>query len=76
MMVHAANALRLAAAPVFAVLALLNSGAGMEMLCLHGGSPLGSMSLMYGVMCLFHLGPWFRLIAQRLQRATSLRQFD
>ena len=59
----AANALRLAAAPTFAVLALLNSGAGTEMLCLHGASPLGSMGLMYGLMCLFHLGPWLRLIS-------------
>jgi hypothetical protein len=64
-MSRAATALRLAAAPTFAVLALLNGGAGTEMLCLHGASPLDSMRLMYGLMCVFHLGPWFRVIAQR-----------
>jgi len=75
-MPRAANALRLAAAPVFAVLALLNSGAGTEMLCLHAGSPLGGMSLMYGLMCVFHLGPWLSLISQHRQCRTPLRLFD
>jgi len=72
----AANALRLAAAPTFAVLALLNRGAGTDVLCLHGGSPLGGsslggMDLMYGVMCVFHLAPWLRLRAvyRRARRA-------
>ena len=66
-MLGAANTLRLAAAPTFAVLALLNvatgGGAGTDVLCLHGGSALGGMDLMYGVMCVFHLGPWLRLRA-------------
>ena len=60
----AATALRLAAAPTFAVLALLNSGAGTDMLCLHTASPLTGMSLMYGLMCVFHLAPWLGLIAR------------
>lgn len=60
----AAHVLRLAAAPTFAVLALLNSGAGTDMLCLHTASPLTSMSLMYGLMCVFHLAPWLGLIAR------------
>ncbi len=64
-MPRVAHTLRLAAAPVFAVLALLNSGAGTEMLCLHAASPLGGMGLMYGLMCVFHLGPWLRLSAWR-----------
>jgi hypothetical protein len=63
-MPRAATALRLAAAPTFAVLALLNSGAGTDMLCLHTASPLTGMSLMYGLMCVFHLAPWLGLIAR------------
>ncbi|MDQ7249600.1 hypothetical protein [Dongia sedimenti] len=63
-MPRAAQVLRLAAAPTFAVLALLNSGAGTELLCLHAGAPLGGMSLMYGLMCIFHLTPWLGLIAR------------
>jgi hypothetical protein len=60
MMPHAADALRLAAAPTFAVLALLTSGAGTGMLCLDAGTPLDGMSLMYGLMCVFHLAPWLQ----------------
>jgi hypothetical protein len=63
-MSRAAQALRLAAAPTFAVLALLNGGAGTDMLCLHAASPLEGMRLMYGLMCVFHCGPWLRLLAQ------------
>jgi hypothetical protein len=58
-----ADALRFAAAPTFAVLALL-SGGGADMLCLHM-SPLGGMSVMYGFMSAFHLGPWLKLLARR-----------
>jgi hypothetical protein len=63
-----ADALRFAAAPTFAVLALL-SGDGADLLCLHASPPpelsLGGMSLMYGVMSAFHLGPWLKLLARR-----------
>jgi len=60
---HAAEVLRFAAAPTFAALALLSTG-GSDMLCLHG-SPLSGMSLMYGFMSAFHLGPWLRLLSRR-----------
>jgi hypothetical protein len=60
---RAAELLRFVAAPTFAVLALL-SGGGSDMLCLHA-SPLSGMSLMYGLMSAFHLGPWLRLLSRR-----------
>ena len=60
---RAATALRFAAAPTFALLAL-HTGGGADMLCMHG-SPMGGMSVMYGLMSAFHLSPWLRLIARR-----------
>jgi hypothetical protein len=63
MMPRAAHALRLAAAPTFAVLALLTGGARTDMLCLTAGTPLDGMSLMYGLMCVFHLAPWLQGLA-------------
>lgn len=63
-----AEGLGLAAAPTFALMALLTGvlGSPMDMLCsvAHGASPLSGMSLMYGLMGVFHLGPWLRLIAR------------
>jgi hypothetical protein len=61
--------LSLAAAPTFALMALLTGvlGAGpMEMLCSAGhGSPLAGMVPMYLLMTAFHSGPWLRLVANR-----------
>jgi len=62
--------LSLAAAPTFAVMALLTGmqGGGMpDMLCSAAGNglPLSGMSLMYLLMSAFHLGPWLKLIARR-----------
>ena len=60
--------LRLAAAPTFAVMALLTAGFGggaMERLCSAGPFPLGGMVIMYGLMSLFHSPPWLRLISGR-----------
>jgi hypothetical protein len=59
--------LSLAAAPTFAVMALLTAvhGGGMpDMLCSAAGSklPLSGMFLMYVLMSTFHLGPWLRLL--------------
>lgn len=61
--------LSLAAAPTFAIMALLTGihGGGMpDMLCSAAGNglPLSGMSLMYLLMSAFHLGPWLKLISR------------
>jgi hypothetical protein len=68
----AADWLSLAAAPTFAVMALLTDtsafGAGqMGMLCsaAHPGLALGGMVPMYLLMSAFHSAPWLRLVAGR-----------
>ena len=64
-----ADWLCLAAAPTFAVMALLSclqSGDG-AMLCM-GGSPLTGMAAMYLLMSAFHLAPWLRVISGRQAR--------
>jgi hypothetical protein len=60
-----AAGLSLAAAPAFAILAVLTGGGAADMLCMHAASPLGGMGLMYGLMSGFHLAPWLKLIAGR-----------
>ena len=62
-----ADFLCLAAAPTFAIMALLTSvlGGGLpEALC-SSGSPLSGMVLMYLLMSAFHLAPWLKLISRR-----------
>ena len=59
--------LGLAAAPTFAIMALLTAVAGggqPAMLCsaMPDGSPLGSMATMYALMSAFHATPWLRLV--------------
>jgi hypothetical protein len=66
----AADWLCLAAAPTFAVMALLTgvqSGGQPELLCsaMHDASPLGGMVPMYVLMAAFHLSPWLKLISRR-----------
>jgi hypothetical protein len=65
-----ADWLCLAAAPTFAVMALLTSvqsGGQPDIFCsaMQNGSPLGGMVPMYVLMAAFHLSPWLRLIARR-----------
>jgi hypothetical protein len=61
----AARWLSLAAAPTFAIMALLtlvHSGAEPEMLCTagHASSPLVGMVPMYLLMSAFHSAPWLK----------------
>ncbi|AYG62745.1 hypothetical protein QD460_02905 [Rhizobium jaguaris] len=59
--------LPLAAAPAFAVMALLTAATGGEdMLCsaAHGASPLSGMVPMYLLMSVFHSAPWLRLLSR------------
>ena len=61
----AADWLSLAAAPTFAMMALLATGlgGGAAPLCSGtGGSPFGGMAPMYLLMSAFHVSPWLRLI--------------
>lgn len=66
----AADWLSLAAAPTFAVMALLTGvlgGGPPDMLCLaaQGASPLSGMAPMYLLMSAFHSAPWLKLISGR-----------
>ena len=62
----AIGALSLAAAPTFAVMALLTGafgGAASDVLCsTQGAFPLSGMVPMYILMSGFHLGPWLKLM--------------
>ncbi|WP_292105978.1 hypothetical protein [Mesorhizobium sp.] len=63
-----ADWLCLAAAPTFAVMALLTAAyGGHDMMCMPGpgASMLGGMVPMYLLMAAFHLAPWLRLVARR-----------
>ena len=59
----------LAAAPTFAIMALMTgvlSGGPMDMLCSAAhGSPLNGMVPMYLLMSAFHSAPWLKLISGR-----------
>jgi hypothetical protein len=62
--------LGLAAAPTFALMALLTGfvpGGPSDPLCAaaHGASPLSGMALMYGLMSAFHAAPWLTLFSGR-----------
>src|SRR5258708_5192254 len=67
--IGAADFLYLAAAPTFAIMALLTGvfgGGPADALCsIAGASPLAGMVPMYLLMSAFHLAPWLRLIAGR-----------
>jgi hypothetical protein len=60
--------LSLAAAPIFAIMALLTGvlgGGPVDALCsAMGASPLGGMVPMYMLMSAFHLAPWLKLISR------------
>jgi len=65
-----AEALCLAAAPAFAVMALLTGlpgGDPVNVLCstAQAASPLSGMAAMYGLMSAVHAAPWLKLVARR-----------
>jgi hypothetical protein len=65
----AAGVLSFAAAPTFAIMALLTAALGAgppEVLCSTTPvSALNGMAVMYALMSAFHAAPWVRLIAKR-----------
>jgi hypothetical protein len=64
-----ADWLSLAAAPVFAIMAMLTAAHGgpADILCsaAHVGSPLSGMTLMDILMSVFHAAPWVRQVSRR-----------
>jgi hypothetical protein len=70
-----ADRLCLAAAPTFAIMALLTAvpaSGPPEMLC-SAASPLSGMAPMYLLMSVFHSTPWLKLISSRRRgRASTL----
>lgn len=59
-----ADWLCLAAAPTFAVMALMTGlSHNPNMLCMGDISPFGGMVPMYLLMSAFHLAPWFDLLS-------------
>ena len=66
---RASHGLHVAAAPVFAAMALatvIAPSAPMDMLCPSPhGFALGGMTVMYALMSVFHAGPWLRMLAAR-----------
>ena len=71
-----ANWLCLAAAPTFAIMALLTAfrAAPPDMLCAAGqhASPLSGMAAMYLLMSAFHSAPWLKLISSRCSSALDV----
>jgi len=71
---RAADFLSLAAAPSFAIMALLTfDRAAPDLLCsaAHNGPSLSGMTAMYMLMCAFHTAPWLKLIIRRRSAALS-----
>ncbi|MBZ9995921.1 hypothetical protein [Mesorhizobium sp. BH1-1-4] len=67
-----ADWLCLAAAPTFALMALLSHGLGGDaaMQCMGAPSPIAGMPAMYLLMSAFHLAPWLRVISGRAIKAS------
>jgi hypothetical protein len=71
----AADGLCLAAAPTFAIMALLTGvvgGGPQDMLCsaAQDASPLSGMVAMYLLMSVFHSAPWLKLLSRRRSGAS------
>ncbi|HEV3186193.1 MAG TPA: hypothetical protein VGZ49_15000 [Xanthobacteraceae bacterium] len=68
--------LSLAAAPTFALMALLTGvlgGGPQDGLCANDAPPLSGMVVMYLLMSAFHAAPWLRLMSKRHSGARSRR---
>ncbi len=71
LILNAAQMLALAAAPTFALMALLTlilGGSAPDMRCpaaMQSSSPLSGMISMYMLMSAFHSAPWLKLICNR-----------
>jgi hypothetical protein len=65
--VIAGRLLAMAAAPSFALMAMLSAyGSAGDMICsTQGSSMLGGMVPMYLLMSVFHAAPWLKLVADR-----------
>lgn len=76
----AVDFLSLAAAPTFAIMALLTGGldATPDILCsaTQHASPLNGMVVMYLLMSAFHSAPWLKLISSRRNGAQPTSQED
>lgn len=75
----AADWLSLAAAPTFAVMALLTEligGSAIDMICsaTQDASLLSGMVPMYVLMSAFHLGPWLTLISRLRSEACGIHR--
>jgi hypothetical protein len=58
--------LSLAAAPTFAIMTLLTGALGESapaIFCSHDASLLSGMPAMYGLMSVFHIAPWLKLLS-------------
>jgi hypothetical protein len=62
----AADFLYLAAAPTFAIMALLSGGSPDALCSMQSASPLSGMVPMYVLMSAFHSPPWLKLILRRM----------
>jgi hypothetical protein len=64
--IGASGLLSLAAAPIFAIMALLTAvdDGPLDVLC-SAASPLSGMVLMYVLMSALHLPPWLKLVSSR-----------
>ncbi|QWG21596.1 hypothetical protein KMZ93_16500 [Bradyrhizobium sediminis] len=73
--IGAADFLYLAAAPTFAIMALLTGvlgGGSQDALCsIVSVSPLSGMVPMYLLMSAFHSAPWLKLISSRRRTSTG-----
>jgi len=69
----AADWLYLAAAPTFAIMALLTGAGGgpPDVLCTATASPLSGMVPMYLLMSAFHSAPWLKMISRRRIKSPS-----